>query len=394
MHILFVAPFYKPAYVYGGPVYSTPSLCESLVIAGHDVSVITTNANGKNNFHEARVGFQQVDGVSVAYCQRDLPGYYFFSRQLSQTCYSEIRKNKFDIVYVASNWAFPFLPACRAAYRSGVPYIVSPRASFKRITWRGKSLKKWLYHTLFERYWINQADLIHYTTQMELGDSVWLKLKPPSVTIPNPINLAEFDRLPKKGLFRSKYKIASDVSLLLYLGRVEHAKGVDLALQALSLILPKHPNCILVVAGPEEENYVSVLSQQARDLGIQDSVVFTGLLSSAQRLEALSDADIFVFPSHSENFGMAVAEAMLCELPVVISDQVGISEFIVANSAGVVVPLQADAFSEAIKALLENPALKMQYAHRAPIVIRSNFSPLYIAEKFSDVFQSIILSRK
>ena len=393
MKILFITSYYKPAYVYGGPVHSIPSLCESLAITGNDVSVITTNANGQNNFPETNGRFQLVDGVSVAYCQRDLPGYYFFSRQLSQTCYTEIRKNKFDVVYVASNWEFPFLPACHAAYHAGVPYVVSPRASFKRVTWRGKFLKKWAYHIIFERYWIDRAELIHYTTQMELEDSAWLKLKPPSVTIPNPINLAEFDHLPKKGVFRSKYKIASDASLLLYLGRVEPAKGVDLVLQALSLILPKYSNCILAIAGPEEENYISVLSQKAKDFGIQDKVVFTGLLSPVQCLEALGDSDIFVFPSHSENFGMAVAEAMVCGLPVVISDQVGISEFIIANNAGIVVPLEVDAFSEAIKTLLENSDLRMQYAHRATIVIRENFLPSHIAERWSQVFQSIFLQR-
>jgi glycosyltransferase involved in cell wall biosynthesis len=389
VRILFVTPFYKPAYVYGGPVHSIPSLCESLAAIGNDVSVITTNANGKNNFSETNGTFQIVDGVSVAYCQRDLPGDYFFSRQLSQTCYSEIYKDQFDIVYVASNWVFPFLPACHAAYRADVPYVVSPRASFKRITWRGKFLKKWVYHVFFERYWIDRAALIHYTTQMELDDSVWLKLKPPSVTIPNPLNIAEFNHLPKKGIFRSKYSIPSDASLLLYLGRVEPAKGIEFALQALSLLLPKYPGCFLAIAGPEEENHISVLSQCARELGIRDNIVFTGLLNPVQRLEALIDADIFVFPSHSENFGMAVAEAMASGLPVVISDQVGIAEFIIANTAGIVVPLEVNAFSEAIRTLLGNPDLRLKYAHQSASIIREHFSPLHIAERWSQAFRTI-----
>lgn len=393
MRILFVVPFYKPAYVYGGPVRSIPALCESLAITGNDVTVITTNANGKDNFPETNGKFKLVDGVSVAYCQRDLPGNYFFSRQLSQTCYAEICKNKFDAVYIAHNWAFPFLSACRAAYRAGVPYVVSPRASLKRITWQGKFVKKWLYHTFIERYWIDRADMIHYTTQMEFDDSAWLKLKPPTVIIPNPIDLAEFDDLPTTGVFRSKHNIAVDASLLLYLGRVEPAKGVNLALQALSLILPKHANCMLVIAGPEEENYISVLRQKALDLGILDKVVFTGLLNPLQRLEALSDSDIFVFPSHSENFGMSVAEAMACGLPVVVSDQVGVSDFITANNAGLVVPLEANAFSEAINTLLENPGLRIQYTHRAAAVIRENFSPTHIAERWTRLFQSIFLKR-
>ena len=329
----------------------------------------------------------------MAYCQRDLPGNYFFSRQLSQTCHAEIRKNKFDVVYIAHNWAFPFLSACRSAYHAGVPYIVSPRASLKRVTWRGKFIKKWLYHILIERYWIERADIIHYTTQMEMDDSAWLKLKPPSVIIPNPINLAEFHHLPQKGVFRSKHKIAGDASLLLYLGRVERAKGVDLALQALSLVLPKHPDCVLVIAGPDEDNYISVLRQEAQDLGIQDKVVFTGLLSPVQRLEALRDSDIFVFPSHSENFGMAVAEAMLCELSVVVSDQVGISEFIIANHAGMVVPLEAHAFSEAIITLFENSDLRIQYTHRAAAVIRENFSPSHIAERWAKLLHPTFLMR-
>ena len=124
-------------------------------------------------------------------------------------------------------------------------------------------------------------------------------------------------------------------------------------------------------------------------MGVLDKVVFTGLLSPVQCLEAFGDSDIFVFPSHSENFGMAIAEAMICRLPVIVSDRAGISELINANNAGIVSPLDVNAFAEAITTLLENSDLRMQYANRAAVVIRENFSPSRIAERWSQLFQSI-----
>lgn len=195
-----------------------------------------------------------------------------------------------------------------------------------RKAWHGKYAKKTIYHLLFERQLIKRASALHYTTQFEQRESKWLGINTPYFVIPNPVNIEEFQQLPPKGSFRKLRKIPDDMALVLYLGRIEPRKGLDLTLCSFAKIALDNSKVHLVMAGPEEDGYGKVLRKMASDLGIGDRVVFTDYLNDKERLSALVDADIFILNSYTGNFGMAVAEAMAVGLPVVISDKVGIAE--------------------------------------------------------------------
>lgn len=370
---------------------SIPALCEGLADLGCEVTVYTTNANGRGNFGKDVSGPQNVDGINVHYFNRDLQGNYFYSRGLAKACHETIEC--FEVVYIASNWGYPFLPASRASFRANIPYVISPRASFKEVTWRGKFIKKWTYHKLFERLWINRAQLIHYSTHLELNDSSWLNLLPAIAIIPNPLDLAEFDHLPPRGRMRLIHNIPDEAPVLIYLGRVEPAKGLELAVDALGHISAKYPQCVLVIAGPEEENHISFLRHRAYDLGIEARVVFTGLLNSMKRLEALVDSDVFIQPSYSENFGMAVLEAMACGLPVAISDQVGLADLVRQEEVGLVTSLDPDQISEAWITLLNDASLRHQMGSKAKQVVHQQFDPSKVASEMLEAFNGILAQR-
>lgn len=390
LRFLFVSPYYKPAHVYGGPSYSIPALCESLARMGAHVTVFTTNANGKADLPIPPGVMQEVEGVQVYYFQRDLPGNYFYSSQLRSACHSHISRSAFDLVYVASNWGHPFLPACRASLHAGIPYVVSPRASFKRNTWKGKFLKKMGYHLLFERALLQKASLIHYTTALESNDSRWLGLKPREAIVPNPLSLKEFESLPPKGRFRNRHDITASRKVILILGRVDPDKGLDLALQALSRIVPRFPDAVLVIAGPEENNQVRYLREQAETLGVSEHVLFTGLLDLPQKLEAFVDADVFFSPSRSENFGMSIVEAMACGLPVVVSDQVGVADMIGKEEAGLVVPLDPAQMADALMRLLDDPEWGGQLGQDGLQVVSENFASQAVARHLLHEFEAIL----
>ena len=389
MRILFVAPFYKPAHVYGGPTYSIPTICEALVNAGESVTVYTTNANGIEDLPYTPGILQDVQGVQVLYLKRNFHGNFFFSQQLASTCIQKINTSNFDVVYIASNWGFPFIPACWSSFLKKVPYIISPRASFKRNAWEGKYFKKFSYHLLFERFLINRASLIHYTTILESNQSRWLNLKPPQVIIPNPVDFQKFDSLPSKSHFRNKFKIEEDKKVILILGRIDPDKGLDLALQSLQLVVKQVSNVLLVIAGPEENNYIQKLQSLAKILNIEEHLLFTGLLDAHQRVEALVDADILFSPSRSENFGMSIVEAMACELPVIITDQVGVADFVEREDAGLVVPLDHEQMANGLIKLLNDPFLCRDFSKRAAIAVRNNFAPEKVAAQFLECLSKI-----
>ncbi|MCX6053859.1 MAG: glycosyltransferase [Chloroflexi bacterium] len=384
-HWLFVTPFYKPAHVYGGPTYSISTLCETLVKMGSLVTVFTTNANGSCDLPFPPGVPQDIEGVQVYYFRRDHPGSYFYSKQLTSACYQKIRLSSFDVVYIASNWGYPFIPSCWASILNKVPYIISPRASFKRNTWRGKFIKKITYHLLAERHLIQKASLLHYTTKLEADQSSWLRLRTPKVIIPNPINIQEFNLLPSKGIFRNKFKIAIEKRIVLILGRIDPDKGLDLALQSIKKVLQQIPDVMLVIAGPEENNYLQSLKKWADKLDITNHIVFTGLLGTSQRLEALMDADLIFSPSRSENFGMSIVEAMACGIPVIVSNQVGVSDYIDTERAGLVVPLDPEKMADGIVKMLNDSLLCLEYSQRGKLLVHDRFSDHNIAMKYLQI---------
>jgi glycosyltransferase involved in cell wall biosynthesis len=387
MNLLFVTPFYKPAYIYGGPARSIPALAEGLVELGVEVTVYTTNANGKQDFviaeHPA-----DVDGVSVFYFNRDIPGTYFYSRQLGQACSNNL--HRFDMIYVVSNWGYALLPACRAAQSMDKPCVISPRTSFMQVTWKGKHLKKWIYHNLMERPFINKSSAIHYTTRFEQSESAWLGLQPESFIVPNPVDMQEFKSLPVRGIFRNIYRILPDEKIILYLGRIEARKGLNVTLMAFARSMSAYSGVRLILAGPDEDNHSKELRDLASQLGITDQVLFTGYLNPPQRLNAYADADIFILTSRSENFGVAVVEAMACGLPVIVSDQVGLAEVIQQEKAGLVTPLDPNKISAALITLLQDSQLCQQIGRRGRRVAHEQFAPKAVARKMLEEFEGVL----
>lgn len=390
LRLLFVTPFYKPAHIYGGPTFSIPTLCEALSDLGCQTTVFTTNANGKKKIPVMPGMVQNVDAVDVYYFKRELAGNYFYSPQLREACNRQISKKYYDLVYVASSWGYPFLAACPAAKKARIPYVISPRASYKRNTWRGKFIKKISYHWLFERRWINRSSLLHYTTILEATDSKWLNISTPSVIIPNPVNMKEFDKLPERGLFRNTYHLPEKEKILLFLGRIDPDKGLDIALQAFSRVSGKVSNLTFVIAGPEEDNQIYVLKKLADQLEIANRVLFTGLLDRKKRLEALVDANLFISTSRSENFGMSIVEAMVCGLPVLISDQIGIADYVRQTDAGVVVPLDPGIVAEKLLETLEKPMDQFARLGQNAIKAAQKYTPEKVAWTMREQFEKIV----
>lgn len=387
MRILGICPFYKPAYVYGGPARSVPLLFEGLAANGHNVSVYTTNANGKINFSDLNIGkTKMLDGVSVTYYKRDIPGNFFYSSELASACFKNM--DCFDLVYIASTWGFPFIPGALSSFIHSKPFIVSPRTSYMNKTWRKIDLKKGVYHYLVERFLINHSTAIHYTTNLEQTESEWLALRPPTFIIPNPVEMQEFQELPPSGIIKVANQLPSDALIVLFLGRVEHRKGIDLAIRAFAQISNDISNAYFVIAGPNEDNYQSALEQIARELGILNKIIFTGYLDQKQRLSALADADIFILSSYSENFGMAIVEAMASRLPVIVSDKVGIAEDIKAAEAGIVVPLQIPLITKALKELLCSKELRKNLGDKARRFALNKYSSTIIAKEMDTYLNS------
>ena len=195
--------------------------------------------------------------------------------------------------------------------------------------------------------------------------------------------------MPPAERFLNRFPALRGHPLLLFLSRIDPKKGLELLLPAFAQLHAAFPEARLVIAGNGEEGYTETLQRMARALGVAEQVVWTGYLAGEEKLAALAAAEFFVLPSYSENFGIAVVEAMAAGLPVVISDQVGIHHEVSQAGAGRVVPCNSDALADALAELLGDEALRKAMGQRAQALATTHFSLATMAERLVGMYEGV-----
>ncbi len=335
MRILVITPYYYPALIYGGPSFSIYYLVQGLAKSGVYVKVLTTNANGMHNLDTPPGKNLLVGGVPTEY--HSLSSFptsrYFFSGSLKEAIRRHI--HNVDLAHIQGTFVYPTLIAARESWLAGKPFIVTPRGGWDPWSLKQKRLKKKLYFEVFERRWINRATAIHYTTEAEKELAATLDVRAPSFVVPNAVSLEPLNSENAPQAFRRRWGIPLEAPVLLFLGRIHPKKGIDFLLSTFANLYHLLPEVRLIIAGPDAEGFGKRYKKLAVSLGIMDSIVWTGPISGPEKTACYYAADIFVLPSYQENFGMTVAEAMFCQLPVLISPGVNLADFGAAKGSGI-----------------------------------------------------------
>jgi glycosyltransferase involved in cell wall biosynthesis len=238
----------------------------------------------------------------------------------------------------------------------------------------------------FQNSVIRNAAALHYTAAEEM------KLAEPyvhgasGVVIPNGLDLAEYAELPPPGRVRTEHPEIGNRRIVLFLSRLNFKKGLDLLVPGFAEACRSVNDLHLVIAGPDDgmKQQTERLIAEAR---IGSRVTFLGMLDHAQKLAAFSDATMFALPSYSENFGIAVVEAMACGVPVAISDKVNIWREVREAGAGLVAPTTASAVAKQIVQLAREPDLAAMGA-RGRRLVEQRFAWDKIAQDLESVYRS------
>jgi glycosyltransferase involved in cell wall biosynthesis len=388
IRVLHVTPYYEPAHIYGGPTYSVPLLCKALARAGMDVTVLTTDANGADSLDVPLATPVERDGVTVWYFPLTRPRSIFRSPALGKACRDLVPEN--DIVHITGVWTYPSWVASRASCRADKPYVVSPRGMLMPWELQHKGWKKRPIFRLSEYPRLQRSAAIHCTAPDEVRAMTELGLGELSFLLPNALDLQEFKSLPERGRFRARFGIDPDGFLMLFVGRLHPKKGIDLTLQAFERLATDHPKLNLALVGPDEHDYAASIPSWAREHGLSTRVHLTGQLVGADRLSAYADADLLVQLSVSENFGMSVAEAMAASIPVVVTEGVGISYWIMDQSAGIVVQHDVESASSAIHSLLMDPTTRVTMGANGRRLVEREFSPDEVGGKMARAYDTLL----
>ncbi|MBN1548322.1 MAG: glycosyltransferase [Syntrophaceae bacterium] len=377
----------------GGIVSVLQGLARAQAFAGHRVTVYTTEDYvGKPN-HDS---VQEISGVAV-----DSFPISFRPLLFSHALYRRLRNDlsKFDILHIHGLYRFPVTCAALRARKARVPYIIMPHGSLDPFLYKQSYYGKWalplkrLYERLFDIPNLNHASAILYTAKEEAERAAFLGLHAPAVIVPNGIDWELYAELPDRGLFRRSISLEGKNPLVLFLGRVNFKKGLDLLVPSFARVLEKFPDTCLAVVGPDNEGYGLKVRQWCREQGIADKVIFVGHLDPEEVKQAYVDADVFVLPSYTENFGMTVVEAMACRCPVVISDQVNIWREIRDEEAGLVVGLNPMEIADAICQVLTNKATANEMGKRGRVAAEKRYAWPHIVDRMTDVYRRLIAEK-
>jgi len=282
-----------------------------------------------------------------------------FGYQYSKYFVPWLRQNaaKYDYVIVHGIWQYSSFGVWLALQRPlnaepRQPYFVYTHGMldpwFKR-TYPLKHLKKWLYWPWAEYRVLRDAQAVLFTCEEErvLARQSFRLYTCNEVVVNYGTAKPEGDPAVQHHAFLNQFPELRDKRLVLFLSRIHPKKGCDLLIEAFAQLiqdqsaiqhspetdqLPLH----LVIAGPDQTGWQNQLQQQSKQLGISDRITWTGMLSGDLKWGAFHAAEVFVLPSHQENFGIVVAEALACGLPVLISNKVNIWREIAADGAGLV----------------------------------------------------------
>lgn len=390
MKILHIVPSYFPAKKHGGPIESVHNLNKWLVRRGIDVTVYTTNINGKNGRIDVPLGKEVVlDGVKVFYFPIT-----FASWEYSRDLRSALRRlsHEFDLVHITSVFLSASTIGARCAKKLGVPYIISPRGSLMKepLAMKNAFLKK-AYISLIEKRNLAGAAAIHFTTEREKEEyeSAGLPIRQ-GVIIPNSFDSEGFEESIQRGIIRKRFGISENAPVVLFLSRISWKKGLDTLISAFAEVARKLPEARLLIAGGDDEGYRRNIELLITNYELQNKVIFAGMLTGADRIAAYRDADVFVLPSYSENFGMAVVEALAMELPSVITEGIAISSLIKERNAGIVVRKNKDEVSAAIVDVLKHKGKFRSMVEKGKKLVEEEFSPEAVAGRFEEAYKEII----
>ena len=388
MKVLHVIQTLAPSY--GGPVTFLKTLSHCQVRVGHQVTICTTNTDypkGVLQVPSNKVVFDK--GVAIWYHPVQFRP-LLFSFQLRSWIRSSIKK--FDIIHIHGLYRFPVTYACLLARKNGVAYIIRPHGSLDPFLYRQSRysvLLKRLYERLFDFPSMKFASLIHYSTQEELERAKFLNFTVPGVVVPNGIDWNDFRKLPSKGGFRDRIHIDMGTPLILFLGRINFKKGLDLLVPAFSLVAKIIPGARLAIVGPDNEGFGRRVRRWCREHGIDNKVSVVDHLGADQVRQAYVDADVFVLPSYTENFGMAVVEAMACGCPVVISNQVNIWPEVKQSGAGIVVGMHINEIARAIIKIVTDRNLYRKMGCAGRRFVHSNYSYDHINNSITRMYETI-----
>lgn len=359
MKILIITPSYKPAYVYGGPIFSVAYLAEQLSI-NNEVLVLTTTANGTDELNIETDSIHIVDGVKVIYFNRQTKDHSHLSIALFK--YLWMNASSFDVVHIQSWWNLTAIFSLIICKIKNTNCVISPRGMLSQYSLNSSIFKR-LFLRIIGVNLLSSAK-IHTTSIHELNAISSINSEFKLFNIPNIVNISDLRKIAYNPLIKNKLAI-------LFLSRIHPKKGLNTLINTLAKV---DFDFTLNIVGDGDKTYIDEIKRLSESLNLSNKIVWVGSKYGDEKMQMYLDADLFVLPSLDENFANTVVESLSVGTAVLLSKSVGLSDFVLENNLGWV-------YNDTI----EDLKLKLNdiYSNRQKLVEISEKSPSIISDKFS-----------
>ncbi len=381
--VLHVIPTLSPRF--GGPLHALNAIIEAQIGQPDINATLLTTDIG---VPESPVQYNSIR-VIVAPAKRIHPFYYAPSfnrdaRQAIRSC---------DIVHIHGLWNYPDITAALESYRQKKPAILRPCGTLMREKFVRKRLKKAVGYHLVIRRVLRSITRLHFATRMEREKSSWLTAGVNSEVIPLPVvPVSPLLRGAAVEELRGILPSIAKKKVVLFLGRLSWLKGIEILCDAMSRVVRESNDVLLVIAGPDDEGIGESVAKRCGTLGIENHTAMIGSVDPTRRAALLSISEVFVLPSLSENFSMALVEAMSAGVPVVTTDGVGASEYVRDFGAGRVTGRNSNEIADTVLELLRSDKKRLSMGSAGKRMVATEFSPDKIADKLLSLYKRTISS--
>ncbi|EPD0171440.1 hypothetical protein BUE65_22470 [Klebsiella variicola] len=319
-------------------------------------------------------------------------GVYSYSESLKNWLEENVKK--YDFVIIHGIWQYHSYIASKLCIKNSIPYFLYTHGMldpwFKK-NYPLKHIKKMLYWTLIERKVVNNAEAVIFTSEEEkiLARQSFPFYEPKEFVTAYGTSGSIFDKEIARSEFYKKFPFLKGKKILLYMGRIHEKKGCDILIKSYAKISKEHNDYHLFIAGPDTSAYAKTLKDLVSSLNLNNKVTWGGMLSGDVKWGAYYSSEIFCLASHQENFGIVVAEALSCEIPVVTTTKVNIWREIERADAGMIAIDNDDSFTEILNEFLkkyENDRERLR--GNALRCFKENFDIKLVATSFNNLISS------
>ena len=385
MKILTVAPYISS--VYGGTSKIVTEITTAIGNCNVAIDLVTTNANGTNKLDDIPLNLW-ITKNSYRIKYFDCWHKYDFVLSLSLIKWLFNHITEYDLVHTHTIFAPQILLTQWICQFHHIPYISTPHGMLEPWALSYKAWKKNIYYNFIEKSVLKKAHAIQGTASTETSNLKNLGFQD-TFLVANGIHPQDYKHLSQPEIFYQKFPQTKNKNLILFLGRIDPKKGLDLLAPAFAKAYQNFPDTHLIVAGPDSIDFMPTAEQYFIDAGCRDAVTFTGMLKGKLKLAALAAASLYVAPSYSEGFSMSILEGMASGLPCVITNGCNFPEAAAAKVAHVV-DIDVESIAHALINCLGNPEQAQEMGMQARKFIWDNYTWNISAQKLVDTYQYIL----